>query len=267
MKTAYLLGSPVAHSRSPQLHQAAYAQLGQPWHFETRQVTGEQLADALRELDGPELLGLNLTLPLKEVAFQHCVPSEQAQAIGAINCLRRGPRGWEGHNTDAQGWLDSFHQELKTEIKGRKALVLGAGGACRAILHVLRTQAAGSIVLFNRTPQRALALLQPGERLGQDFAAELEPDCLVIQTTSLGMWPQVEGLPQAWPEKIPPGLIACDLIYNPSPTLWLRLAAAQGARVLDGCGMLVHQASRAIEWWTGLRPEPGPMLAALKASL
>ncbi|MBS2034694.1 shikimate dehydrogenase [bacterium] len=227
----------------------------------------EQLAETLEALNGPNLLGINLTLPLKEAAFQVCTPSQQARAVGAINCLRPGPLGWEGHNTDAQGWLDSFQEELNAEIKGRKALVLGAGGACRAILYVLRSQGAREIVIFNRTPERARALLQPGERLGEHFPDELEANCLVVQTTSLGMWPQTEELPQAWPERLPPGLIACDLIYNPSPTLWLRQAADKGALILDGCGMLVHQAIRAIEWWTGDKPEPQPMLAALKASL
>lgn len=221
----------------------------------------------LKELNTGDLLGINLTLPLKEVAFQHCSPSSQARAIGAINCLRRGPEGWEGHNTDGQGWLDSFHQELGCQIQGRKAVVLGAGGACRAILHVLRSQQAGEIVLFNRTPERAQALLQRQERLGENFEKELEANCLVIQTTSLGMWPQSQTLAQEWPSRLPDGLIACDLVYNPSPTLWLKQAAERGARTLDGCGMLVHQAVRAIEWWTGWKPEPGPMLAALKASL
>ncbi len=249
------------------MHQAAYAQLGRPWTFAKREVRPEQLEDVLRELDGPELLGINLTLPLKEVAFQYCTPSPEAGRIGAINCLRRGARGWEGHNTDAQGWLDSFHQELGTGISGRKALVLGAGGACRAILDILRSQNPKEIVLFNRTPERALALLQPGERLGSDFDQELEEDCLVVQTTSVGMWPQVDELAQPWPARLPLGLLACDLVYNPSPTLWLRQAAQKGARTLDGCGMLVHQAIRAIEWWTGEKPASGPMLEALRRSL
>ena len=227
----------------------------------------EELQQVLKELDRPELLGVNLTLPLKEVAFQHCTPSAEARQIGAINCLRRGSDGWEGHNTDAQGWLDSFHEELGTGVGGRKTLVLGAGGACRAILHILRGQNSREIVLFNRTPERALALLQPGERLGQDFQQELEDDCLVIQTTSVGMWPQIAEIPQAWPTRLPAGLIACDLVYNPAPTLWLRQAAEKGARTLDGCGMLVHQAIRAIQWWTGEKPKSGPMLAALKDSL
>lgn len=223
----------------------------------------------LQELVGPELLGINLTLPLKEAAFSHCQPTPEARAIGAINCLRWDGQGWQGHNSDGQGWLDSFHEELGVGIQGRKVLVVGAGGACRAILHVVRCQQPAEVVVFNRTLERAQSLLQAGERVAalSQFASELEPDCLVVQTTSVGMWPQQDQVPLAWPERLPPGLIACDLIYNPSPTRWLRQASNRGARILDGCGMLVHQAVRAIEWWTGLKPESGPMLAALRESL
>ncbi|MBN9420285.1 MAG: shikimate dehydrogenase [Candidatus Eremiobacteraeota bacterium] len=214
-------------------------------------------------------MGINLTLPLKEVAFSHCQPSQEASAIGAINCLRWNGQGWDGHNTDGQGWLDSFHEELATTIQGRKVLVVGAGGACRAILHKVRGQQPAGLVLFNRTPERAQALLQPGERVAAwtDFPTELEPDCLVVQTTSVGMWPHQEQIPLEWPDALPSGVIACDLIYNPSPTLWLQQAAAKGALTLDGCGMLVHQAIRAIEWWTGQKPESAPMRAALQQSL
>ena len=251
------------------MHQAAYAQLGQPWHFEKREVRPEQLAGVLQELAGPDLLGINLTLPLKVEAFAFCSPSAEARAIGAINCLRWTGQGWEGHNSDAQGWLDSFHEELGVTLQGRKVLVVGAGGACRAILHMVRGQRPSEVVLFNRTLERAQALVQAGERVAgwADFASELSEGCVVVQTTSVGMWPQVDQVPLQWPERLPAGVIACDLIYNPSPTLWLRQAAEKGARTLDGCGMLVHQAIRAIEWWTGLKPESGPMLAALRASL
>ncbi len=243
--------------------------MGQPWHFEKREVVPERLQAALAELVGPDLLGVNLTLPLKEVAFSHCSPSAEASSIGAINCLRWNGQHWEGHNSDGQGWLDSFHEELGTTISGRKVLVLGAGGACRAILHKVRQQQPASLVLFNRTRERALALLQQGERVADwsDFAEELAPDCLVVQTTSVGMWPQQDQVAVEWPEVLPSGVIASDLVYNPSPTLWLQQASARGARTLDGCGMLVHQAVRAIEWWTGLKPESAPMRAALLASL
>ena len=215
------------------------------------------------------MLGINLTLPLKEEAFSHCLPTPEAKAIGAINCLRWNGQAWEGHNSDGQGWLDSFHEELGASICGRKVLVLGAGGACRAILHKLRQQSPAQVVLFNRRPERARALIQGLERVAawSEFSSELEPGCLVVQTTSVGMWPHQDQVPLAWPERLPNDVIAADLIYNPSPTLWLRQAADKGARTLDGCGMLVHQAVRAIEWWTGQKPESAPMRAALEASL
>lgn len=270
VKRAWLLGSPVAHSRSPQIHQAAYAQLGKPWSLAVREVQPEHLASVLAELAGPELLGLNLTLPLKQVAFQHVrEASLEAREAGAINCLRWNDDHWCGHNSDGQGWLDSFREELDLPLAGRKALLLGAGGACQAILAVLRRQGTQPPLIFNRTPARAQALLQGPERALplDEFASHLEPHCLVVQTTSVGMWPAVAELPVEWPDRLPTGVLACDLIYNPSPTLWLRQAAERGARTLDGRGMLVHQAIRAIEFWSGLRADAEPMQAALAKSL
>jgi shikimate dehydrogenase len=221
-------------------------------------------------LAGPELLGINLTLPLKQVAFQFARRvTLEAEQVGAINCLRWTGQDWEGHNSDAQGWLDSYQEQIGLPLAGRKTLVIGAGGACRAILAALRQQQAGPLVLFNRTPERSRALLRAGDRSSplENFASELEADCLVIQTTSVGMWPEVDRSPVEWPSQIPSGVLACDLIYNPSPSLWLSQAAERGALTLDGCGMLVHQAARAIEWWSGLRPDPAPMLRALRQSL
>lgn len=244
--------------------------MGQAWTFAKREVSPTQLGRVLAELAGPDLLGINLTLPLKQAAFQFVSQvTPEAEQIGAINCLRWTGQHWEGHNSDAQGWLDSFDEEIGLPLQGRKALVIGAGGACRAVLAALRRQQIGPLVIFNRTPERSQPLLRPGDLSLQldDFASQLEADCLVVQTTSVGMWPDTESSPVEWLQPLPPGVIACDLIYNPSPTRWLAQAAQRGARTLDGCGMLVHQAVRAIEWWSGLRPDPVPMRQALKDSL
>lgn len=244
--------------------------MGKPWSLEARDVQPEQFEAVLKELAGPDLLGLNLTLPLKQLAFQHVRSvSDEARQAGAINCLRWSENGWQGHNTDGQGWLDSFSEELGLSLAGRKTLLLGAGGACQAILSVLRAQGTQPPLLFNRTPERARALLQGDERAlpPHEFAAHLEPGCLVVQTTSVGMWPRVEAVPVEWPARLPDGVVACELIYNPSPTRWLKQADELGARTLDGRGMLIHQAVRAIEFWSGLTPDPQPMRQALDQSL
>lgn len=212
----------------------------------------------LAELASPELLGINLTLPLKEEGLRLATSATpEAREIGAANCLRWGPRGWEAHNSDARGWLDSWDREIHQSLEGRKALVLGAGGACRAVLWALRSRKVGSLVLLARNPGKAAALLGPGERQAafsaQALQAELEPGTVLVQTTPVGMWPGVDELPLSWPDKVPSGCVACDLIYNPAPTLWLGQAQQRGLKTLDGRGMLVHQALGAIEWWTGLR--------------
>lgn len=266
------MGDPVAQSRSPQIHQAAYQALGQDWSYSKRQVKASDLGQVLDELSDSDLLGINLTLPLKQAAFEYtCSNSPEATAVGAINCLRRSPQGWQGHNTDGTGWLDSWQEEIGQSLQGRPALVLGAGGACKAILAVLRQSQVASIALLNRTPERAAALLRDGESLGawspEAIQEQMKPGLVVIQTTSVGMWPHAHQTPLAWPDHLPDGVVACDLIYNPRPTLWLEQARQRGAKILDGCGMLVHQAARAIEWWSGIRPPTPPMKRALLESL
>lgn len=242
------------------------------WDYQVREVDQGQLGSTLRYLAEERPLGVNLTLPLKQVAFQHVQSvTPEAVAVGAINCLRWNGTGWEGHNTDAAGWWDSFQEGLGVSLSGRSALVLGAGGAARAVLRVLRHQAVGRILVFNRTLDKARELLHEGEEARpwdvHAFHAALEPGCVVIQTTSVGMWPREDQVPLPWPETLPAGVIACDLIYNPAPTLWLQQASTGGAQILDGCGMLVHQAARAIEWWTGQLPDTKSMHEALRRSL
>lgn len=246
--------------------------MGQPWRYQLREVLPHQLAEVLEELKGPDLLGINLTVPLKEAAFALVAGlTEPAREVGAINCLRWTEQGWEGHNTDALGWLDSWDEEIGEDLVGRKVVLLGAGGAARAVLQALRSRQVGPLTLLNRTAARARALLLPGEELREwseaAFHEELQPGCLVVQTTTLGMWPHQQQQPLAWPKDLPPGVVACDLIYNPSPTHWLAQAGQKGARTLDGCGMLVHQAARAIHWWSGLRPESQVLHLALRDSL
>ncbi len=257
-----MLGSPVEHSRSPELHHCAYAHLGQAWTYHKRQVVPEQLEATLQELASPELLGINLTLPLKEVALPHLVGmTPEAASIGAVNCLRRDQDGWWGHNSDAPGWLDSWNDEIGLPLLERKCILLGAGGAARAIAYVLRTQGA-RVVVLNRTLERARALgFEVADWSTSGLAAQLEPGCVVINTTSVGMWPRVEEIPLEWPEPLPEDLIAVDLIYNPRPTRWL---LQSGRRWLDGSGMLVYQALRAIEWWSGQRAPAQPLLDLLR---
>lgn len=269
------MGQPVLQSRSPQIHQAAYGALGQPWTYELRETSPAELEDRLAELalTGPELLGVNLTLPLKQAAFDHVVETTpEALAIGAINCLRLGPGGWEGHNTDAEGWWDSVCAAWNlTDLQRRPTVLLGAGGACCSVLHVLRRQGAPSITVLARSRERAEPMLEPGERwmpwTPEALAEALQPGTLIVQTTGVGMVPNVDQIPLPWPDKLPSDLYASDLIYNPTPTRWLREAQARGIPTLDGCGMLVGQAARAIEWWSGLRPDREVMREALVASL
>jgi shikimate dehydrogenase len=259
-RTVWLLGDPVAHSRSPHLHNRIYGALALNLVYLTLRVPKGQLAGALKALETIRAVGANLTMPLKSEVFpllHGCTPA--ARAIGAVNSLRLSENGWEGENTDWLGWLDSWDVEMDQSLEGRKAIVLGAGGASKAIVYALHSRKIGSVSVLRRDWAGASEGWLPGcpirplEFNQAVLNAELEPGCVVINCTPIGTWPnQEKALPLSWPKKVPEGCVAADLIYNPNQTLWLKQGARRGAQAFGGMGMLVHQAARAISWWSGL---------------
>ena len=237
----WLLGKPVGHSKSPKMHNAAYAHMGLDWVYLAAEVEPEELKAALDGLWALKAIGVNLTVPHKETGAQHCAElTPAAQEIGAVNMLKRGPRGWIGDNTDWRGWLDSWSEEIGESLNNRKAIVLGAGGASRAILYALRSAGART-VLLNRTPGRG------GARALSEFPQELEAGCVVVNTTSAGLQNQS---PVEWPQDTPSDMVVCDLVYWNTPFL----KTAKAGKTLDGKGMLVHQAAHGIRWWCGQEP-------------
>lgn len=238
------------------MHNAAYAAMHLDWRYRARQVPAPELESTLAALRAEEALGANLTIPHKQAVIPMLAHiTSRAAQIGAVNTIRLHPEGWHGDNTDGPGWLDSWDEEVGQEMAGRPALVIGAGGAARSILWALHERKASKITVLNRNPERARSLHHTIAPLA-DFAEHLEAGAIVVQTTSVGMWPDVEASPVEWPAEIPPGVVACDLVYNPRPTLFLQQAAQRGAATLDGLGMLVHQAARAIRWWSGREDIP-----------
>jgi shikimate dehydrogenase len=223
--------------------------------------------------------GLNATVPHKRALLplmDELTPA--ACAIGAVNTVLVRDERLLGHNTDAQGFLRAV-REAGCEPRGRSALVLGAGGVARAIVYALLSEG-GSLTLLNRTPERAQALLDefaplaaPQARLtcGALDAASLRRAApgadLIINATTLGMWPHVDTSP--WPDEValPEHAFCYDVVYNPRATRWLSRARAAGCAAADGLGMLVHQGAEALELWTG-RTAPVPVMrAACEAAL
>jgi shikimate dehydrogenase len=273
-----VIGWPIEHSVSPPMHNAAFRALGLDWCYVPFPVPPERVPEALAGVRALGLRGINATVPHKQALLSLVDElTPEAQAIGAANTvIVRGER-LIGHNTDARGFLRALG-EAGFRPEGCAALVLGAGGAARAVVYGLATVGA-RVTILNRTEDRALALaaafagvhpqasITGGPLEPTTLARMAEGAQLIVNTTPLGMWPRVECSP--WPEGVefPSGAMLYDLIYNPRETLLMRRARAAGAPAVDGLGMLVHQGAEAFELWTGVDAPVDVMRAACVAAL
>lgn len=272
-----LFGWPISHSVSPAMHNAAFAELGLNWCYVPMPVPtepNERIGEAVRGLRAMGFRGANVTVPHK----QNVIPyldwlTPAAKAIGAVNTIIvEGDGTLTGDNTDAFGFIADLRAH-HVDPHGKHVIVLGAGGSARAVVYGLAEAGAREILLFNRTPDRAEVLAAemwghfPDTRfaahhLPDDIARSAEYADLIVNCTSLGMTPKVEGLP--WVEDLPfsPGQVVYDLVYNPMETRLLALARGDGAMGIDGLGMLIWQAALAFERWTGQKPPVHVMEAA-----
>ena len=276
-----VIGSPVTHSLSPLLHNCAFAALGlvswRSFAFDVPPGQAQQALDAMRVAD---LTGLSVTMPHKQpVAALVDELSEVARRLNAVNCVHLLDDTSYGTNTDGEGFVSSLLRGADFDPAGRRCLVAGAGGAARAVVLALARAGAASVAVVNRTRDRAVeAAALAGDR---GAAVHNEPKALteavlsaelVVNATPLGM-AGVDGggsgSSPPWlvnPSLLGPGQVAADLIYVPRPTQWLREASATGASVLDGLGMLVHQAAAQLIIWTGAEPPVAAMWRAAEAA-
>jgi shikimate dehydrogenase len=250
-------GWPVAHSRSPAMHNAAFAALGMDdWLYARLPLAPERFEAAVRALPGSGYRGINVTIPHKEAALALAdSASEAATAIGAANTLIFGDGSIEADNTDAQGFLDA----LGTPLNGRSVLVLGAGGAARAVVWAAREAGAAEVIVWNRTSERA-------RLLAADFGVEAverpRPAEVLVNTTAVGLQGSIDDLPLAAVGE--PELVA-DLVYGdsePPVTAWAR---ARGAAVTDGLDVLLHQGAKSFVRWTGQDAPVDPMREAVRS--
>ena len=272
-----LTGWPLGHSLSPRLHQAALAALHLVGEYRLYPVPplpeGQgALAELVQQMRLGRLHGLNVTIPHKQSVLpllDELTPA--ASAIGAVNTIYRRAGRLVGHNTDAPGFLADLEQlgfaGLASEPRP-KALVLGAGGAARAVCCAL-AQAGWQVCITARRFEQASALAAnlnaqswAASALTFEPASLLLPFSLIINTTPVGMYPDVQANP--WPAGIPfpPGAAVYDLVYNPPETALIRAARAAGLPAANGLGMLVEQAALAFEVWTGRTVPRLPMLKA-----
>lgn len=259
-----VMGWPVAHSLSPRLHQYWIEQHKLNAVYLPLPVKPEDFADALRALPKLGFSGVNVTIPHKEAAcslVDELTP--EARRIGAVNTIIAAPDGrLTGANTDLFGFAENL-RAAGYDIGGGAALVLGAGGAARAVLAALRAGGCRRIILTNRTPARAQALADSMGGAIEIIDWERRHECLaetslVVNTTSLGMEGQEALMLDL--TAMPPGGAVCDLVYKPLLTPLLRQAAARQLSAIDGLGMLLYQAQAAFRHWLGIMPEVTPML-------
>lgn len=258
-KVAAVIGDPVEHSRSPAMLNAAFAAAQLDAVMIPMHVAPADFTAALHGLRAMRALGASVTMPHKLAALAACDDlSADARAIGAVNCVHVDGGRLVGHNTDSGGFADAL-ADAGFGARGERAVVLGGGGAARAVAHALRGM--DEVVVVARDPGKvAWTRARPWDEL----AALLPEAELVVDCTSIGFDPAApHGVPL---DRIPVAALVASLVYHAQPRL-LAEASARGHRILDGRGMLAHQAARAFAIWTG-RPTPVDVLhAALARSL
>ena len=261
---AGVLGWPVGHSRSPAIQNAAFREVGLDWRYVKLPVPPELFEETVRALPGSGYRGANVTIPHKHAALALADESSAAAAaIGAANTLLFSEEGKiQADNTDAPGFLAA----LGEDPAGRRALVLGAGGAGRAVVWALREAGAAEVAVWNRTPERAAAL---ANELGVTHAEHPEPCDLLVNATSVGLDPPLEGaeaLRALGLEELDPPAVVVDLVYSGErPTALVDWARKAGSRTVDGLEVLVRQGALSFERWTG-RESPIEAMRAAAAS-
>lgn len=275
-KNLGVIGYPIAHSLSPRMQGAAIAASGADCAYIAMPVAPEALAAAVAGLRCLGFAGFNVTIPHK-VAILPLLDAldESARAIGAVNTVSLEAGRLRGYNTDGSGFVAAL-QRRGFAVEGCRALLLGAGGAARAVLWGLAEAGARSLAIGARVAGKAralaasLALRVEVEALDwrdASFVSLLGQADLLINATPLGMSPHVDAMPPVHWEAVRPETFVCDLIYNPAQTRFLRAAKERGCAVMNGEGMLVEQGAAAFEIWTGCKAPAEAMYQALRQGL
>ena len=264
-----MLGSPIRHSLSPVLHNAAFAAVGLDALFLAFEVDEAGGPAALRGAAALGLMGLSITMPLKDVTARTCDRLSPAAArLAAVNCVVICDGQLEGHNTDGAGFVDSLRVDHGVDPTGQRVVVLGAGGAARSIVAAVAEAGAADIAVVNRTHSKAEQAAALGGRVGSldDVAAA----AIVVNATSVGMGAADRAAPGVMPcdpSLLGAGQVVVDVVVHPVDTPWLVAARDRGALGIDGVGMLVHQAAHAFRHWTGMDAPVDVMAGAARAHL
>ncbi|WP_121822245.1 shikimate dehydrogenase [Halostella salina] len=266
MQVFGLVGNPVGHSLSPPMHEAAYDALDIDARYVTFEPAKDEAAAAVRGADALGVAGLNVTIPFKQAVLDAVDPDDLAARIGAVNTVDFGGGRPTGHNTDAEGARRAL-ADAGTDVAGATAVVVGAGGAGRAVTFGL-SDAGATVRVANRTESTAHDLadaVPDASGHGLDALPELLADAdVLVNATSVGMEEDATPVPA---DALHGGLTVLDAVYTPLETRLLRDADAAGATTVDGARMLLYQGAAAFERWTGRDAPVETMDAALRARL
>lgn len=261
-KITGLIGDPVEHTISPHMHNAGFKYFNLDYVYVPFHVKGENLKSAIAGARSLDIRGLNVTIPHKIDVMQYLdVIDETAELIGAVNTIKFGEEV-KGYNTDGLGAVRGIEELIP--VKNRKIVILGAGGASRAISFQVILSGAGQIVVANRTREKALKLVLnlkdnsdvdvKAIGLDEELEKELEDADILINTTPIGMYPHIDQKPLVTSDMMHEGLVVNDMIYNPLETGLLREARMAGAETISGIKMLIYQGIESFKIWTGMEP-------------
>lgn len=279
-KIVGVIGHPIKQSYSPLMHNIAFEIAGLNFIYLPFDVPSNSLKDAMKGMIALGIKGFNVTLPLKEKILPLLKDvSEEANIIGAVNTVVNDDGILRGYNTDVAGVIESLNP-FKDEIAGAKISVIGTGGAARSVIYALiRTFKVGQINIINRTEQTAESLKEyfSVKMIHNDFKAHalVPPDLvetfrnskLIINTTPMGMFPDIDDSATTIKDSFMKGQIVFDVVYNPVKTKLLKLAESQGATIVTGLKMFVEQGAKAFELWTGEQMEKEKVYRAIESYL
>ena len=279
-KIVGIIGHPIKHSFSPHMHNMCFKEQGLNYIYLPFDVPTSNLKDALKSMNVLGIRGLNVTLPHKEkiIQFMDHV-SEEASTVGAVNTIVNEGSQLFGYNTDINGIVETLNP-YKDEIAKSTVTVIGAGGAARSVLYALiRHFKVDKINIINRTEERTEAIkdyfidkmrfenIKTFELMAKENLPQFQESKLIINTTSIGMAPNIDDTPTEIKEAFNSSQIVFDLIYNPIKTKFLEIAESQGAKIINGLEMFVVQGAKSFELWTGKKMDTNLMFDELSKTI
>jgi shikimate dehydrogenase len=270
-------GQPVAENPTGEMQEAAFQKAGMAWRYLTIEVAPENLEKAVNGARAMGWQGFNCTIPHKVAVIPLLDGlSREAELIGAVNTIRRDGDKFIGENTDGKGFLRGVRQDAKIDPQNKRVVLLGAGGAARAIATELLLAGVADLLVINRTIARGQAMVADlaaktgGPIRFQPWLENHEIPAttdILVNATSIGLYPDVDAMPSINIAALPAHCLVCDAVFNPPETRLLAAARARGLPVLDGLSMLVYQGVTGFQLWTGRDPDEAAMKAALRTAL